>query len=91
MFEITLHHLFTLHFYIINYLKMYIKCNSDLVWKYLKFKWVFFFTSHRDRKKKKYVGEKGGKETVKKFKTESGTYIPVSYKKDLYPSNMLLL
>lgn len=40
--------------------------------------------SHRDRKKKRFVGQ-SGQEDKKKIKTESGRYISSSYKRDLYP------
>lgn len=36
-----------------------------------------------DRKRKRFVGS-GGKEKMKKIKTESGTYISSSYKKNIY-------
>ncbi|KAJ8020992.1 ATP-dependent RNA helicase DDX54 [Holothuria leucospilota] len=36
-----------------------------------------------DRKRKRFVGD-GGKEKIKKIKTESGAYIPASYKKEIY-------
>lgn len=41
-------------------------------------------SSHRDRKKKRFVGQ-SGQEDKKKIKTESGRYISSSYKRDLYP------
>lgn len=39
--------------------------------------------SHRDRKKKRFVGQTG-QEDKKKVRTESGRYISSSYKNNLY-------
>lgn len=41
--------------------------------------------SHRDRKKKRFVGQTG-QEDKKKVRTESGRYISSSYKNNLYPA-----
>lgn len=41
--------------------------------------------SHRDRKKKRFVGQTG-QEGKKKVRTESGRYISSSYKNNLYPA-----
>lgn len=41
--------------------------------------------SHRDRKKKRFVGQTG-QEGKKKVRTESGHYISSSYKNNLYPA-----
>lgn len=42
--------------------------------------------SHRDRKKKRFVGQTG-QEDKKKVRTESGRYISSSYKNNLYPTH----
>lgn len=45
----------------------------------------FTLTFHiRDRKKKRFVNEDNGEAKKKKVKTESGIWIPASYKSDLY-------
>ena len=42
---------------------------------------------YRDRKRKKFVRD-GDKEGQKRVKTESGSYVPSSYKAGLYPPNI---
>ena len=39
----------------------------------------------RDRKRKRFVGTSGQDPKKKKIKTESGTWIPASYKSNAYP------
>ncbi len=39
----------------------------------------------RDRKRKKYVRDEGQNPKNKKVKTESGSWVPASYKSNLYP------
>ena len=39
---------------------------------------------HRDRKRKRFVGETGREANMKKIKTESGRRIPASYKSQTY-------
>ncbi len=44
----------------------------------------------RDRKRKRFVQDGGSQDPKRrKVKTESGTWIPASYKSNLYPSNAL--
>ena len=42
---------------------------------------------YRDRKRKKFIRD-GDKEGQKRVKTESGSYVPSSYKARLYPPNI---
>ena len=44
------------------------------------------FSFFRDRKRKNYVGEDGN---VKKLRTESGVRIPATYKKNMYPVDII--
>ena len=45
-----------------------------------------YFPFCRDRKRKNYVGEDGN---VKKLRTESGVRIPATYKKNMYPVDII--
>ena len=46
---------------------------------------VLCVSIYRDRKRKKFVRD-GDKEGQKRVKTESGSYVPSSYKAGLYPN-----
>lgn len=46
---------------------------------------MFFFLTHRDRKRKRFVKESGKEEQNKKIRTESGQIVHNKKRKNLYP------